>query len=214
MNERVKNVNKFIMFYVIVQYILMSAFSIYETRLQERLIMPIWTCGVGGALVVVSILVFFKHSNSIKLFYLLTADIACMYTGMLLFTNYSELFVFCFLTNACVILLSDVKLSLLSNVAIMICNTGIFTYRIMQGTQTRTSGIVHIVITFVYSLCWLKIMSIERNFVQEDKRVIIEQTKEQEDKVLELEKASKEMGEFIRNINNLAQEEISNIENN
>ncbi len=206
MSNRGKYVNKFMMIYGSLMYVLFFGFVIWETRFQERLIMPIWVGGVNGILTILIFCYYMKHKENPTVVNMLAVNSASMYIGVMLFTNYPEMYAFAFITNSCVILMSDYTQCVSTNIAIIISNMGIFIFRVLRGTMSiQTAGVLAFV-TIVYSAFWLKIIKIEQDFVKQDADIILGQKKEQEDKIKELNKASQEMSEFIHSISGLAQE--------
>lgn len=205
MSNRGKYVNKFMMIYGSLMYVLFFGFVIWETRFQERLILPIWIGGANGVLTLLIFMYYLKHKESPTVVSLLAVNSASMYTGVMLFTDHPEMYSFAFITNACVILMSDYAQCVSTNIAIIVCNMGIFIFRVLRGTMSLENAGVLVFITLVYSAFWLKIIKIEQDFVKQDADVIIGQKQEQENKVKELNRASMEMREFIHNISELAQ---------
>lgn len=203
--DKLTSINKFTFKYLLLQYLIMLMFIIFETRLKERFIMIGWGAGLCSLLMVIACIMYKKNPASQSLLSFMTFTLIIMYIGVMSFTNYPAIFIIAFLINAAGILVNDRKANVAANILIIITNSGIFTYRYFHGTSTLDLCIVYVSLSIVYCYSWLKVMALEGVFVRSDEQTIRQQKEEQEAKLIELEEASNTMGKFIHNINDLAE---------
>lgn len=204
-------VNKYVIRYVFILCALLLAISFWEAYRTGNNFIPI----ISGLFMLIAgsatCLLYKKLPESIMVVYILVVMVAVPYTLIMIYTQYSILFVFSFLTNICIVLYYEYRLGILSNVAIVVANTTIFILRMKSGLDSHRSGGLCIFLTLTFCGCWVIILRLLIRFAKEDEKTISIQKKEQEDEIASLEESSLFMGEAIRNIGQLSKEAVANM---
>lgn len=204
--------NRYIVIYSVILCVLMISVATLEAVEGGKMFVTIGSL-IGAVLFnVLAFCLYKKNAESGLIVYIVCCAIGIPYTIIMVFTKAPQLFVFSFLANACVVLLYETKVNIISNLVIISTNIAIFAYRIVKGLDSVHSGILFIVLSVIFSVCWVMILRILIRFAREDSEIIAIQKKEQADRIGSLEESSKFMGESIRNIGQLSREVKDNMQ--